>query len=87
MPLPVLRSHTPGFAPGPPVKTGARVRRFRGCKNRRRLLDGVQMAPARGTKKKGRLASISGQLVASSSRLHHSRYQQEACHREASHFP
>ena len=22
----------PGAAPGPPVKTGARVRRFRGCK-------------------------------------------------------
>ena len=31
MPLPAPRSHTPGTAPGPPVKTGARVRRFRGC--------------------------------------------------------
>jgi len=31
VPLPVLRSHTPGAAPGPLVKTGARVHRFRGC--------------------------------------------------------
>ena len=31
MPLPVLRSHTPGRRPRTPVKTGARVRRFRGC--------------------------------------------------------
>jgi len=31
MPLPVLRSHSPKRRPGPPVKTGARVRRFRGC--------------------------------------------------------
>jgi len=31
MPLPVLRSHTPGRRPRTPVKTGARVRCFRGC--------------------------------------------------------
>ena len=32
VPLPVLRSHTPGAAPGLPVKTWAHVRLFRGCK-------------------------------------------------------
>ena len=31
MPLRVLRSHTPGRRPRTPVKTGARVRRFREC--------------------------------------------------------
>ena len=36
MPLPALRSHTPGAAPGRPIKTGARVRRFRGSKNENR---------------------------------------------------
>jgi len=34
MPLPVLRSHIPGRRPRTPVKTGARVRRFQGCKKR-----------------------------------------------------
>ena len=31
-PYPFFEVTPPGAAPGPPVKTGARVRRFRGCK-------------------------------------------------------
>ena len=30
-PCPFFKATSPGAAPGPPVKTGARVRRFRGC--------------------------------------------------------
>ena len=30
-PYPFFEVTPPGAAPGPPVKTGARVRRFRGC--------------------------------------------------------
>ena len=30
-PYPFFEDTPPGAAPGPPVKTGARVRRFRGC--------------------------------------------------------
>ena len=33
VPPPVLRSHTPRRRPRTPVKTRARVRRFRGCKH------------------------------------------------------
>jgi len=36
--LPMLESTPPGAAPGPPVKTGARVRRFRGCENKASIL-------------------------------------------------
>jgi len=32
-PYPFFEATPPGAAPGPPVKTGARVRHFRGCKN------------------------------------------------------
>ena len=32
-PCPFFEATPPGAAPGPPIKTGARVRRFRGCKN------------------------------------------------------
>ena len=35
-PCPFFEATTPGAAPGPPVKTGARVRRFRGCNNQPR---------------------------------------------------
>jgi len=35
-PYPFFEATPPGAAPGPPVKTGARVRRFRGCKLDRR---------------------------------------------------
>ena len=31
-PHPFFEATPPGAAPGPPVKTGARVRHFRGCK-------------------------------------------------------
>ena len=34
-PYPLFEATPPGAAPGTPVKTGARVRRFRGCKNPR----------------------------------------------------
>ena len=33
-PFHLLRTHTSGRRPGPPAKTGARVRRFRGCNDR-----------------------------------------------------
>ena len=32
-PYPFFEDTPPGAAPGPPVKTGAGVRRFRGCNN------------------------------------------------------
>jgi len=35
---PFIEAITPGAAPGPPVKTGARVCRFQGCKNRTAIL-------------------------------------------------
>jgi len=35
VPCPFFEATPPGAAPGPPVKTGARVRRFRRCKQRR----------------------------------------------------
>jgi len=34
LPCPFFETTPPGAAPGPSVKTGARVRRFRGCKHK-----------------------------------------------------
>ena len=43
---PFFEATPPGAAPGPPVNTGARVRHFRGCKNRSAEVN----APCRSTR-------------------------------------
>ena len=40
-PYPFFEATPPGAAPGSPVKTGARVRRFRGCNQHRGALRGI----------------------------------------------
>ena len=48
-PYPFFEATTPGAAPGPPVKTGARVRRFRECNKARLRSVDLVLSPASGS--------------------------------------
>ena len=57
-PYPFFEVTPPGAAPGPPVKTGARVRRFRVCKNEIEIASCVPDLPPLQTKIKNRRQAL-----------------------------
>ena len=66
-PYPFFKATPPGAAPGPPIKTGANVRRFRGCNQAHQ--GHVQAAHPEGLGAHG--APRLGRLLLNRARAHH----------------